>query len=72
MKKKDILKTFGAGLMAGALIGVKVAIDIYKFGYDTRVRVEMGDKAAERTDKAIRAIEVQIGETSPLKKMAKN
>lgn len=72
MKKKDILKTFGAGLVAGALIGVRVAISLYEFGYDTRIRVENGDKAAERLDETIRVIKVQIGESSPLKKMAKN
>lgn len=72
MSKKSILKTFGAGLVAGALIGVRVAISLYEFGYDTRIRVENGDKAAERLDDTIRAIKVQIGESSPLKKMANN
>lgn len=72
MKKKDILKTFGAGLVAGALIGVRVAISLYEFGYDTRVRVEHGDESAKRLDETIRVIQDQIGETPPFKKMAKN
>lgn len=53
MKKKTIVKTALAGIGVGVLIGIKVALDIYDFGYQTGVKAERGDKAAKTLNETL-------------------
>ena len=53
MEKKTIVKTALAGIGFGVLIGVKVALDIYDFGYQTGVKAEKGDKAARTLNETL-------------------
>ena len=65
MKNKYAKAVIG-GAITGALIACKVMITCYQSGYATGVREAEGDKDAERTFKAITAINKEI--TSSLKK----
>lgn len=53
MEKKTIVKTALAGIGVGVLIGIKVALDIYDFGYQTGVKAEQGDKAAKTLNETL-------------------
>ncbi len=53
MEKKTVIKTLVAGIGFGCLIGVKVALDIYDFGYQTGVKAEKGDKAAKTLNETL-------------------
>lgn len=63
MKKKGMIKTLIAGVTFGAIVGVKVCLDIYDFGYQTRVKEEMGDKAAARLNKSVQEVRVIVRDT---------
>ena len=51
-EKKSVLKTFGAGLLVGGLIGLKLVINIYDAGYTDGVKAMDGDKTAARFHEA--------------------
>ena len=53
MEKKTIVKTALAGIGVGVLIGIKVALDIYDFGYQTGVKAEQGAKAAKTLNETL-------------------
>ena len=53
MEKKTIVKTALAGIGVGVLIGIKVALDINDFGYQTGVKAEQGDKAAKTLNETL-------------------
>lgn len=53
MEKKTVIKTALAGIGVGVLIGIKVALDIYDFGYQTGVKAEKGDKAARTLNETL-------------------
>ena len=53
MQKKTVIKTLAAGIGFGVLVGVKVALDIYDFGYQTGVKAEKGDKAAKTLNETL-------------------
>lgn len=63
MKKKGMIKTLAAGIAFGAVVGVKICLDIYDFGYQTRVKEEMGDKAAARLNKSVQEVRVIVKDT---------
>ena len=63
MKKKNVIKTLAAGIAFGAIVGVKVCLDIYDFGYQTRVKEEMGDRAAARLNKSVQEVRVIVRDT---------
>ena len=53
MDKKTIVKTALAGIGFGILVGAKVCLDIYDFGYQTGVKAERGDKAAKTVNETL-------------------
>ena len=63
MKKKGMIKALTAGVAFGAIVGVKICLDIYDFGYQTRVKEEMGDKAAARLNTSVQEVRVIIRDT---------
>ena len=63
MKKKNVIKTLAAGIAFGAIVGIKVCLDIYDLGYQTRVKEEMGDKAAARLNKSVQEVRVIVRDT---------
>lgn len=68
MKKKGMIKTLAAGFAFGAIVGVKICLDIYDFGYQTRVKEEMGNKAAARLNKSVQEVRVIVKDTLKAKK----
>ena len=68
MKKKGMIKALTAGFAFGAIVGVKICLDIYDFGYQTRVTEEMGDKAAARLNKSVQEVRVIVKDTLKAKK----
>lgn len=68
MKKKGMIKALTAGIAFGAIVGVKICLDIYDFGYQTRVKEEMGDKAAARLNKSVQEVRVIVRDTLKAKK----
>lgn len=68
MKKKEMIKALTAGVAFGAIVGVKVCLDIYNLGYQTRVKEEMGDKAAARLNKSVQEVRVIVKDTLKAKK----
>lgn len=67
MEKKSIIKTALAGIGVGCLVGIKVALDIYDFGYQTRVKEEMGDKAAKTLNTSIQEVRGLLQEVKKTK-----
>lgn len=68
MKRKNVIKTLAAGIAFGAVVGVKICLDIYDIGYQTRVKEEMGDKAAARLNKSVQEVRVIVKDTLKAKK----
>lgn len=53
MDKKTVIKTALAGIGIGCLVGIKVCLDIYDFGYQTGVKSANGDKAAKAMNETL-------------------
>ena len=67
MKTKDVIKIALAGLGTGAIIGIGVCLDIYDFGYQTRVREENGDNAAKALNLSLQEIRTLTKSSKPKK-----
>ena len=68
MTKKRIVATFTAGLAFGAMVGLKITLDVYDFGYKTGFKAGQGDEFAKSTDECMQLLRSALSDSIKSKK----
>lgn len=72
MTKKSIVTTLMAGIAFGGLVGLKVTLDVYDFGYRAGFKAGQGDEVFKESYECVKVLRSALADEIKSKKAKKN